>query len=73
MARLFRRLRRALALAGKADRGGRCPAWRCCSFRPRSRLLALHTMKLVVDTVVVGPATADKGSAFGRVAKGYYR
>jgi hypothetical protein len=36
-------------------------------------LLALHTMKLVVDTVVGGPATADKGSAFGRVAKGYYR
>jgi hypothetical protein len=36
-------------------------------------LLALHAMKLVVDTVVGGPATADQGSAFGRVAKGDYR
>jgi hypothetical protein len=72
MARLFRYVGPSPSLA----KGG--PGWTVASValllvQATLPLLALHTMKLVVDTVVGGPATADKGSAFGRVAKGYYR
>ncbi len=73
MARLFRQLRRAPALAGKSGPGWTVASVALLLVQATLPLLALHTMKLVVDTVVGGLATADKGSAFGRAVKGYYR
>jgi ATP-binding cassette subfamily B protein len=65
---MIRQLRRALALVWQSGPGWTVASVALLLVQATLPLLALYTMKLVVDAVVVGLATADKGAAFGRVA-----
>src|SRR3990172_8622573 len=61
-------LRRALRLVWQSGPGWTMASVALLVIQATLPLLALYLMKLVVDAVVTGLATPDKGAAFGRVA-----